>query len=156
MIRCAPMHMRACYVPIIALFLVGCAESRQIWPAFCQTYILDGPGRMASHHIVERDPWPMTTGWYDYLDYLGLDERGRARIRTTSGDIKALGFIGGVGAGTVDIDPLRIAPGTGPQPAHERLCIEVLSVTPDGAGGHSLSYRLTQRGADGSCRPCPR
>lgn len=139
---------------MLVLLLGGCAESRQVWPPFCEIQTLDGPGRMANHHFVERDPWPLTTGRYDYLDYLGLDEQGRARIRTTSGDIKALGFIGGVGAGTADLDTLRIAPGAAPQPAHERLCVEVRAVTPDGKGGHTLSYRLTQRDGAGGCRPC--
>jgi len=96
----------------------------------------------------------MTTGTYDYLDYLGLDEHGRARVRTTTGDIQALGFIGGVGAGTANTAILRISPGTDPQPAHERLCLEVLTATPDGAGGYTLSYQLTQRGPDGACKPC--
>lgn len=140
---------------IMALLLTGCAQSRQIWPPFCQTQTLDGPGRLAGHHLVERDPWPLTTGTYHYFDYLGLDEQGRARLRTTTGDIRALGFIGGVGAGAANVASPRIAVGTGPQPIDEKICVEVLAITPDGLGGHAMSYRLSQRDADATCRPCP-
>ena len=155
MIRRLASQSRSWAIGLSVLVLTGCTESRQNWPPFCQVQSLAGPGRMAGHHFVERDPWPMTTGRYDYLDYLGLDERGRVRVRTTSGDIAALGFIGGVGAGSVDVEPLRIEPGSGPWPAHDRLCIEVRSVVPDGAGGYTMTYRLTRRAADGVCQPCP-
>ncbi len=155
MIRYATGPHRAACTMAVLLFLSGCTESRQTWPPFCQIQSLDGPGRLAGHHFVENDPWPLTTGRYDYLDYLGLDEQGRARIQATSGDIKALGFIGGVGAGTADLDTVRVVPGSPPHAIHERLCAEVLNVVPDGQGGHRLSYRLTQRDPDGSCRPCP-
>lgn len=147
--------IRVIGMTVAAALLAGCAESRQIWPPFCETQTLTGPGRLASHHFVVRDPWPLTTGTYDYLDYLGLDAQGRARIRATSGDVEALGFIGGIGAGTVNMDAPRVAPGTGPEPVHDRICLEVLAATPDGAGGHVLSYRLTRRDADARCLPCP-
>jgi len=154
MIRFLSLRTRCWSATAAVLFLVGCTESRQIWPPFCQTQALDGPGRLAGHHFVAQDPWPLTTGSYDYLDYLGLDEQGRARIRTTSGDITAVGFIGGAGAGTANFDTLRFEPGAGPQAVHEKICIDALSTTPDGAGGFKFSYRLTQRGPDGACRPC--
>ena len=110
---------------------------------------------MAGHHVVERDPWPVTTGWYDYLDFTGLDEQGRVRIQTTSGEIGALGFIGGIGAGTVDTRPVRLSAGTGPEPVHDKICVEITAITPDGAGGYSVAYHLAEHRPDGGCAPCP-
>ena len=155
MLRSARTLLTYAPIGLMALLLTGCTESRQVWPPFCQVQTLDGPGRMASHHFTARDPWPMTTGTYDYLDFLGLDESGRAKVRTTSGDVEALGFIGGIGAATANTDILRLGPSDGPQPAHERICLEVMSVVPDGQGGYAMSYRLTRRDAAAVCQRCP-